>query len=181
AGGKTLTNSSGTALLTVSTTATSGTGNLVLDNDSATAAGITVSAGVNHIGTLTNAGSGAGGVTVSGVVGTNVTGVVQDSATSALNFITAANTYTSGLTIKKGTVTGNVANSFGANTNVITLGDTIGSVNTTLTGAGAVTYANPITVAGGNTGTTTITDNANATFSGAVMLSNHDLTLARAG
>jgi hypothetical protein len=43
-----------------------------------------------------------------------------------------------------------------------------------------VTFANPITVASGNTGTATITDTANSTFSGAVTLNSHDLTLARA-
>jgi hypothetical protein len=52
-------------------------------------------------------------------------------------------------------VTGTLANSFGANTNVITLGDSTGTSSATLRGAGAVTFANPITVASGNTGIAT--------------------------
>ncbi len=180
AGGTTLTNTAGTKLLTVSGGVT-GTGALVLNNNSATAGGITVSGTtVNHTGTVTNSGTGSGGSTISAVVGTNVTGVVQNSASSALNFTTAANTYTSGLTIKAGTVTGSVANSFGANANVITLGDSTGSANATLSGAGAVTYANAITVASGNTGVATITDSAASTFSGAVTLNTHDLVLSPA-
>src|SRR5262249_14644818 len=83
---------------------------------------------------------------------------------------------------KSGTVSGTVANSFGANANVITIGDSSGSANATLSGAGNVTYANPITIASGNTGTAKITDSvATGTFSGAITLSNHDLTIAPAG
>jgi autotransporter-associated beta strand protein len=99
-----------------------------------------------------------------------------------LSFTTAVNTYTSGLTIKAGTVTGTLANSFGANANVITIGDsTGGSANATLSGAFAGTFANPITVASTNTGIATITDTAASIFSGAVTLDSHDLRLSPAG
>ena len=170
--GTTLTNST-TPKLTLSGNIT-GTGNLVIDNNSTTTSGITLSgASINNTGTITNSGTGSGSVLISGLVSTNVTGVIENTLTSALNFTGKANTYTSGLTIDAGTVSGNVANSFGANTNMITIGASVGSANATLSGAGAVTFANPITVASGNSGTATITDSAASTFSGAVSLNNN--------
>ncbi len=107
-GGTTLVNSAGTSLLTVSGGVT-GSGNLILNNNSSTDAGITLSGtSVNNTGTITNSGSGTGGVTISSIIGTNVTGMVQNSATSTLT-LTGVNTYSSGTMINAGTLIVGVA------------------------------------------------------------------------
>ena len=175
----TLTNTGG-ALFTVSGGVANTAGNLILNNNSTLANGITLSTtSVNNNGTITNSGTGAGSTLISAVVGASVTGVVENSATSTLN-LTAANTFIGGLTIKSGTVAGTNANSFGANTNVITIGDSGGSANATLSGGLAGTFANPIVVASGSTGVATITDSAASIFSGGVTL-NRDLALSPVG
>jgi filamentous hemagglutinin family protein len=178
--GTTLTNSnaSGTSVLAV-TGAVGGTGNLMLNNNSAIANGITLSGAaiLNNTGTVSNTGIGTGTTAISKVIGTNVTGVVQNSASSQLT-LSGINTYSSGTTIKAGTVSGTVAAAFG--TGAITLGDSSGSANATLNGGGAVTHTNAINVAAGNTGIASITSSANSIFNGAVTLNNHDLMLAPA-
>jgi hypothetical protein len=157
ASGTTLTNSVGPALLTASGGVT-GTGNLILKNNSSTAAGITLSTtSVNNDGTITNSGTGSGGVSISAIIGTNVDQVIQNSATSSLTLGGVANAWTGGLTIKAGNVIGGSnANTFGGNTNVITLGDSSGSANATVTPFNSATYLQPITVASGNSGVATL-------------------------
>src|SRR5204862_3567225 len=114
----------GTALLTASG-GVSGTGNLVLNNNSATANGVQVTTAVlNNVGTVTNSGSGTGNVTISSVIGTNVTKVIENSATSTLT-LSGANAYAGGSTIMAGTLIGSTSNSaFG--TGAITIGDAVG-------------------------------------------------------
>ena len=48
--------------------------------------------------------AGAGGVTISAVIGTNVTGVTQNSATSSLT-LSGVNTYTGTTSVSAGTLT----------------------------------------------------------------------------
>ena len=257
------------------TSAVAGTGDLILNANSTGVIGL---AAVNHAGTITNSGTGTGTVTISGTIGTNVTGVTQNSATSTLSLtgintyagvftlgtgtvsvgsvgnglaagnlgaasnatsnlifdggtlaitgsgssdraftinagktatinvagsqsfagatgaatngtlvklgagtlaLTGASTFTGGLTINAGTMQGNGnAAAFGDGT--ITLGDNTGSSNVTLTtnAASGLIYANPITVAGGNTGLASITSTSQGGFSGAITLSSHDLTVS---
>ncbi len=177
-GGTTLTNSSGTKILTVSG-GTNGTGNLFLLNNSALAAGITLSGTtINHTGSISNTGSGAGSSLISAIIGTNVTGVTQNSTTSGLS-LSGVNTYNSGTIIKAGTITATVsANALG--TGSVTLGDTTGSNNASLlVGTNALNLANAIILASGNTGTLTLGNTGSAisaTFSGGVTGSN-DLTI----
>src|SRR5204863_7728367 len=71
------------------------TGNITLN---ANGAGTIALSAVNNTGTITNSGTGSGATTISGVIGTNVLGVVENSATSQLN-LSGANTFTTGLTI----------------------------------------------------------------------------------
>jgi len=81
-----------------------GTGNLTLANDGATANGITIStASANHTGRISNTGTGTGNVLISAVIGTNVTDVVQNSATSALT-LNATNTYTGATIVSAGSL-----------------------------------------------------------------------------
>ena len=78
----------------------SGTGNLVFANTSN--GGIVLSGSAWNIGgTVTNLGTGTGSVAINSVLGTSVTGVVQNSLTSPL-ILAGANTYTSGTTISAG-------------------------------------------------------------------------------
>jgi len=172
-GGTTI-NSTGTAATTVSG-AVSGTGNLVLNANSAGT--ITIGAGaVGNTGTITNSGTGTGLVTISGIIGTTVTVFVQNSATSPVS-LAAANTFTGGLAIKSGTVTAHVASALGAATNVVTLGSIGGTAPATLlTDVNSLTFANPIVLASGDTGTLTIginTPTVGVVFTGGVTGTNN--------
>ena len=74
-----------TGVLTLSGGVT-GTTDLVLANNGATAAGLVLStAAVNNTGRITNNGTGAGSVSISAAVGSNVTQIRANSATSALD------------------------------------------------------------------------------------------------
>lgn len=175
----------GTGVLTLSGGIT-GTGNLILNNNSTNAAGITISTvSLNNTGTITNSGSGSGGTTLSAIIGTNVGNVIQNSATSGLTLGAVANTWTGGLIIKSGTVSGgNNVNTFGDNANVITLGDSSGSADTTLRATNSFTYSQAINVSGGNTGVASIiagTSTGAVIFGGAITLNNHDVVLGKTG
>lgn len=188
--GTTLNNNSSAKVLTLSG-GTTGTGNLVLNNNTSIASGITVSTGsINHTGTLTNSGSGTGSTVISAVIGANVTGVIQNSATSLLN-LTGANTYTGSTLISAGTLllngTGAINNSSGITINgstaeFIQTGSVAVTPNVTLTrgtldGTATLTTVNVanssntlVTAGNGGAGTLTI---GTLTFGGA---SNIDLT-----
>ena len=143
-----------------------GTGNVILE---ATKAGwFDISnEPINHTGTITNSGTGTGTTTISAVIGTNVTGVIQNSATSQLT-LSGANTFTSGLTIKAGVCEGKTnASAFGAGN--INLGDATGSASATILAGNNLTYANPIVLVSGSTGDRVIATTFWApTFSGGV-------------
>jgi autotransporter-associated beta strand protein len=90
-----------TAILTGGVT---GTGNLLLNNLGAAANIITISGtSVNHTGSITLQGTGTGATTISGVIGANVTGITQNSATSPM-ILSGANTYPGNLTVNAGLV-----------------------------------------------------------------------------
>jgi fibronectin-binding autotransporter adhesin len=170
--------SSATSLVTLSAVSAF-TGNLLLQANGSSTATISASGAINSSGTITNSGSGSGTVTIGGIIGASVTSVTQDSATSPL-VLGGANAFAGGLFIKSGTVSGSVANSFGANTNPITLGNTApnSNANVSLIGTAAVTFAQPILVPGTNAGTASISSAAAAAvFSGPVTLASHDLAL----
>ncbi len=168
-------NSSGSAVFTHG--AVTGTGNLILNNNSSIVNGIISTASHNNIGTITNSGSGTGAVAID-TISTNVTGVIQNSATSQLT-LGGSSSFTSGVTVKSGTVLANVATSnvFGTSASVITLGDTSGSANATiLINKTGVTFPQSIVLATGTTGTLTIGNTGTAistTFSGGVTGTNN--------
>ena len=152
---------------------TIGSGGFVLNDNSSL--GLTVAA-VNGPGTITSSGTGSGVTTISGIIGSSVTGVVQNG-TSQLT-LNGVNTFTNGLTIKKGTVfLGNV--SAATSTLAITLGDTdaVSSSATLLAQTG--TFPNAINVVAGSSGTLTIGSSGAFApiYAGAVTLS-HDVTFA---
>jgi autotransporter-associated beta strand protein len=76
-----------------------GRGNVSLRNTGT--GSIEISGVMNGVGALTNSGTGTGTTTISGVIGTNVTGVTQDSATSTL-VLAGTNTYTGQTTVAAG-------------------------------------------------------------------------------
>ena len=179
--GTTLTNTAGTKQLTV-TNSVAGTGNLVLNNNSVLASGISLSGGANNIGSITNSGTNATGTTtITGIIGTNVNGGVIQNGAGTLN-MNGLNTFTSGLTVTKGTVTSSQAGATGFGNGAISLGNTAGgnSDNAAILYTGAsVLVANTITVNAGSSGILSIQGNTAATnaFTGTIAL-NNALTLA---
>lgn len=161
-----------------------GTGNVTLSTVSGSTAGITLNGTLNYVGTFTNTGGGApnNGNSIFATFGSNVTSIIQDSATSQVTLYANNAGYNNGIVIKKGQLNGSGtaqgSNPLGANTNIVTLGDSTANFNTTLGVKG--TIANPIQVSAGNTGTATLTNTYqnSATFSGLVTLNSHDLTVA---
>ncbi len=160
--------------------AISGTGNISVSNSSNGA--VTISnavGGINHAGTITHTGAGPGLATISGIIGANVTGVIQNSATSTL--VLSGNSADFGSAPGNGTVTIKAGimwvytNANAAGTATITIGDSTGSANASLDGASSLTFANPITVASGSSGTLSITRlNGNSpVFSGPITLNNN--------
>lgn len=89
--GLTISNASAN-LFTVSGGLTS-SGSAVLNLNSNSTGGITLSGSVNHTGTITNNGAGAGTTTISGAIGSSVTGLTQSSSTSQLTLSGTANTF----------------------------------------------------------------------------------------
>ncbi|MDZ4782669.1 MAG: autotransporter-associated beta strand repeat-containing protein [Planctomycetia bacterium] len=139
---------------------------------------LTVSGGIGGQGVMTNAGTGTGGVVISSAIDTDVSGVIQNSATSQLT-LSGINAFTSGLTIKSGTVLGLVnAAAFGPAANVVTLGDSAGgsAAATLLVGTTGLIIPTQIVLASTTTGTLTIGNTGTAvstTFSGGVTGANN--------
>ena len=91
-----------------------GTGDLVLNNTGLAANRIDITAkAINHTGTITVQGTGTGNTTIGANIGSNVTGITQNSASSPL-ILSGANTYACNLTVNAGIVTisnnSNIAN-----------------------------------------------------------------------
>jgi fibronectin-binding autotransporter adhesin len=79
-----------------------GTGNVVLDNLGLAANAITITTGaINHTGSITLQGTGTGNTTIGANIGSNVTSVTQNSATSTL-VLTGNNAYTGDTTVNSG-------------------------------------------------------------------------------
>ena len=99
-----ISNNSGGSTLTASGNI-SGSGNLTLAvMGTNTGSGVKLTgASINNTGTITNNGTGVGTATISGNIGTNVNGVIQNSATSQL-ILSGSNTYHGNTTISAGTL-----------------------------------------------------------------------------
>jgi autotransporter-associated beta strand protein len=81
-----------------------GTGNLILNNLGNNTNTITLGVNpINHTGSITAQGGSLGSNVISAVIGANVTGVTQNSATSPL-ILSATNTYTGPTTVNAGTM-----------------------------------------------------------------------------
>ena len=127
-----------------------------------------------------------GNLNLNGVISNGVNGaksVTISNSGAGITTLSAANTFSGGLTIQRGTVSGGTsALAFGSAG--ILLGDTSGSANATLKDDGSLTagftYTNPIVVQSGSSGNTLAIsgrgDLKTTTFSGGISL-NRDLTL----
>jgi autotransporter-associated beta strand protein len=120
-----------------------GTGNLLLNNLGLAANTISITtATVNHTGSITLQGTGTGATTISGVIGANVTGITQNSATSRLD-LSGANTYAGNLTVNAGLVRlSNAPDPLNANTgndaSTVTIAATGATLDLTYTGTDKV-------------------------------------------
>jgi autotransporter-associated beta strand protein len=88
--------------------AISGTNNLTLENQGGDDKLTFTTGGINNAGTITHIGTGAGDLTISSMIGSNVTGVIQNSATSRM-VLEGFNSHSGDTTVSAGTlvVTGN--------------------------------------------------------------------------
>lgn len=132
-------------------------------------AGLTFSGSVNHSGSLTASGTGAGTILISGVIGTNVTSVTQAGSSpltlSGNNLYTGLTTVNAGSTLNigsgtAGSILGDVVNNGTLNFNrsnaYAYAGEISGSGSVVKSGAGTVTLSGANTY----TGTTTISGGA---------------------
>jgi autotransporter-associated beta strand protein len=157
-----------------------GTGNLILNNNNSTADGITIStASANNTGTITNSGSGTGNVTISSAIGTNVTGVIQNSENSTLT-LNGTNTYTGATTINAGTLQIGVGSTTGSlsSSSAITNNGTL-----VISRSNAITLSNTISGTGNLTqaGLGTLTLTGNNTYSGTTNINSGTLALSGNG
>jgi fibronectin-binding autotransporter adhesin len=120
-----------------------GTGNLLLNNLGLAANTISLSgSSVNHAGSITLQGTASGNVTISAAIGSNVTAITQNSATSPL-VLSGANTYQGNLVVNAGVVRiSNAPNPLNANTgndgSTVTIAETGATLDLTYTGTDKV-------------------------------------------
>jgi hypothetical protein len=190
----------GTTIATTFSGGVTGSNNLTINN-SATTGDITFSTGsINNAGTITNTGSGITGnlnstsnttvlqgtTLITGVIGANVTNVIENSATSDLYLGAVNSSYTGNITITNGTVLiSSHASALGSGAGTVVFGAS-GSNNTAglifggrlnnTTGA-AETYSNPISILGTGINFISATDYG-PTFSGAVTLNSNTLVIS---
>jgi autotransporter-associated beta strand protein len=160
-----------------------GSNNLVLANGGSGTLTFQTNA-INNVGTVTNSGGGGGSASIAIGFGSNVTDIIQDSATSTLSIASGvASTNTGSTYIKAGTLRLNGA---GGSTSItplngtIYVGDTVGSNNATLEFANTNVLTNPIVVqSNGNASTKALSVYSNGTpvYSGGLTLNdNLDIT-----
>ncbi len=184
ANGTTLINNGAKAMgLYGTVSAISGTGDLILKNNGSMADGLYIgSAGqlsvANNVGRIINSGTGSGSVIIRYEIGSNVTGVEQDSATSMLT-LSGSNTFTAQTVVKSGTLT--VANANALQFSTLNTGTAAGSqvVINQSSNIGGLAGSRDINV-GSNGHTLTIGgNNENTVYSGSLIGTN--LSIVKTG
>ena len=176
-----------TAAVTLSGGVT-GTGNLLinnLSNGTAATGKVTLSgSAINNIGTVTSQGTGPTANVISAVIGANVTGVIQNSATTGLN-LTAVNLYTGNTTITDGTLQISSAGSLNSGNYAGAIAVTAATSTLQYSSSAAQTLSGNITGAGSltkDTGTaSTLTLSGTNSYSGATTISAGTLRLGAGG
>lgn len=122
-----------------------------------------------------------GNLNLNGVISNGVNGAKSVTITNlgaGITTLNAANSFSGGLTVKQGTVSGSTSTSAFGGASIL-LGDTSGSANATLKGDGRI-FANPIVIQSGSSGNTLtmlgVGGAGTTTFSGGITL-NRALTL----
>jgi autotransporter-associated beta strand protein len=165
-----------------------GTGNITFASTGVCDTSINlIGASINPVGAITNSSSSTRASSISGAIGTNVTDVVQNSATSAL-ILSGSNAFTGNLYIKAGTLADKLGGNngdtrnWGPPTATIYLGDaTVGADATLATQSnagysGPASSINPINVvSGGGTRTIRVLPNVTASswIGGNITLNNN--------
>jgi len=127
-----------TKAVTVFTGGITGTGNLLLNNLGLAANTISITtATVNHSGSITVQGSATGVTLISASIGSNVTGITQNSATSRLD-LSGANTYAGNLTVNAGVVRISNNSNTGNDVSTVTLAASGATLNLTYVGTDTV-------------------------------------------
>ncbi|WP_461783360.1 autotransporter-associated beta strand repeat-containing protein [Prosthecobacter sp.] len=183
---------SSTAGLTLSGTSAFQLGGTTAANQTVTSivgvAGNSIVGGNASLSTLTvNQATSTSYLGLIGGAGTNENNVaLVKTGNGVLTLGAVANTFTGGLTVQAGSVIGaNNNNTFGGNTNLITLNPT-GSTDVLLNAVNSGTYLNPITVtnAGGGSGAVTIAGGNTTgapTLAGSITLTSKDLIISKQG
>lgn len=138
-----------------------GTGNLVLQSNANTAANsskiLFQTSTIDMTGSITNSGTGStttvGNIdtTISAVIGTNVTGVTQNSANSRL-ILSGLNTFTANISVTAGSLHASVSNTTN-NPTAGALGNAQATGRTVTVGAGAILNFTAANVMGGGAST----------------------------
>jgi autotransporter-associated beta strand protein len=165
-----------------------GTGNLLinnLSNGTAATGKVTLSgATINNVGTVTSQGTGPTANLISAVIGANVTGVIQNSATAGLN-LSAVNLYTGNTTITDGTLQISGAGSLNSGSYAGAIAVTAATSTLQYSSSAAQTFSGNITGSGAltkDTGTaSTLTLSGTNNYSGATTISAGTLRLGAGG
>ena len=127
-----------TKAVTVYTGGITGTGNLLLNNLGLAANTTSITtATVNHTGSITVQGSATGVTLISASIGSNVTGITQNSATSRLD-LSGANTYAGNLTVNAGIVRISNNSNTGNDVSTVTLAASGATLDLTYVGTDTV-------------------------------------------
>ncbi len=103
-------------------TVSTGTGgNLTIKVGGAHSITFSGATGLNHAGSITNSGAGSSSAIISNVIGSNVTGVAQNSSTSSMTF-GGANLYSGPTTVSLGTLATNATGTFGSSSVTVASG-----------------------------------------------------------
>jgi autotransporter-associated beta strand protein len=115
-----------------------GTGHVLLNNNGLSANVFNITgAAINHTGSLTLQGTATGNTNIGAVIGSNVTGITQNSATSTM-VLSGANSYACNLTVNAGTVRISDNTNTANDTSTVTIAATGATLDLTYAGTDAV-------------------------------------------